>query len=226
MESIFEKRKKMNKELNGKWNFDKWAAHYDKSITKGDWMFKDYNFILEKIVQYAAISHPNLTLLDIGIGTGNLASRFLEYGIKVIGVDPSNEMRKTASRKYPQICLYKGHFLDLPFMNQSIDIIVSSFAFHHLPYEKKENAILEMKRVLKSMGKIIIADLMFKNKANEKAIKEKLIQNGKTKMIAEIEDEYYSRFEDLRKKFETHGFSFSGEQLTDFVWILCATLKS
>lgn len=90
---------------------------------------------------------------------------------------------------------------------------------------KKIKAIVEMKRVLKPYGKIIIADLMFKNKSYEKKIKQNLIKEGKENMVRDIEDEYYGLFDDLNKKFNEMGFEFKGEQLTEFVWIFCAFLK-
>ncbi len=39
-----------------------------------------------------------------------------------------------------------------------------------------------------------------------------------------VEDEYYGLFESLEKKFLINNFTFTGEQLTDFVWILSAKL--
>ena len=43
------------------------------------------------------------------------------------------------------------------------DYIVSSYAMHHLDNEEKVNFILKLKGILKENGKIIIADISFKN---------------------------------------------------------------
>ena len=43
-------------------------------------------------------------------------------------------------------------------------------------------------------------------------------------IVEDIEDEYYGLFESLEKKFSINNFTFTGEQLTDFVWILSAKL--
>jgi SAM-dependent methyltransferase len=41
--------------------------------------------------------------LDAGTGTGNLAGLFAEAGIRMVGVDQSNEMLKRCRSKFPQV---------------------------------------------------------------------------------------------------------------------------
>jgi putative AdoMet-dependent methyltransferase len=217
--------------LKDKWGFNKWAKSYDKDVAAsardGNWMYQDYNRILDKVVEYCELfgyKHP--TILDIGIGTGELASRFLKNGLSVQGIDPSNEMRKICQQKFPEIKVDAGSFLDILLPAESIDIIVSSYAFHHLTAAEKDKAIIEMKRVLKPHGRIVVADLMFKNMSSETRIKQSIRESGKSNIIEEIEDEYYGLFDDLKKSFRKEGFNFKGEQLTDFVWIFRACLDS
>lgn len=220
----------MGKHLpKNKWGFDQWAKGYDKTIAKAisadDWMYKDYDRILDKIGEYAKLPEDKiLTVLDIGIGTGNLAVRFLKRGFQVIGLDPSKKMRGVCHQKYPTIEIYEGDFLTIPLPEKSVAVIVSSYAFHHLTPPEKERSISEMKRVLRPKGKIVIADLMFKNTQEERKFKELLKKERKSEIIKEIEDEYYGLFDDLREAFIKEGFRFRGEQLTDFVWIFCASL--
>lgn len=213
-----------------RWNFDNWAKSYDETIAKasqaGDWMYKDYDLILDKVVEYCELTdHKQPIILDIGVGIGALASRFLKMGLCVIGVDPSKEMRKICKYKFPEVKVLAGNFLNIPLPAGSIDIIVSTYAFHHLMTAEKEKAILEMEKVLKTYGRIIIADLMFKNAFSEKKIKQSLRESGKSTMVEDIEDEYYGLFDDLSKLFRREGFSFEGEQITTFVWIFRACLE-
>lgn len=208
-----------------KWHFDRWAHRYDETVKVEDWMYRDYDKILDKVVEYADIQNSRVKVLDIGMGTGNLTLRFIRKGLSVIGIEPSEKMREIAQKKCPDLKIYDGHFLDIPLKEQTIDVIVSSFAFHHLTEEDKSQSIIEMKRVLKPGGKIVIADLMFKNKTEETSIKERLRNEGKNDIVEEIEDEYYGLFDELRKKFKQRKFTFKGEQLTKFVWIFCASLK-
>ncbi len=213
-----------------RYGFNEWAKSYDDDVYKAaqndDWMFGDYDRVLDKIVDYSDLaSHKYSNVLDIGIGTGNLAARFLERGLKVIGIDPSNEMRKICQQKLPDVSVLNGDFLTIPLETNSVDLIVSAYAFHHLSGEQKEKAILEMKRLLTLPGRIVIADLMFQNASQEKLIKDKLVKSGKIDLVNEIEDEYLGLFDDLRQSFSREGFVFQGEQLTEAVWILGTSIN-
>ncbi|HEY33047.1 MAG TPA: methyltransferase domain-containing protein [Dehalococcoidia bacterium] len=102
-----------------KWGFDRWAKSYDQDVTKAgqsdDWMFGGYERILDKVVDYCELaSNRYSAVLDIGVGTGNLASRFVERDISVIGIDTSHEMLTICKQKYPDIALGIGGFLKIP----------------------------------------------------------------------------------------------------------------
>ena len=213
-----------------RWGFDEWAKSYDKDVSEGthqeDWVFEDYDRILDKVVEYCELSANHyLTVLDIGIGTGNLAAQFLGKGLHVIGIDPSKEMRKTCRQKYPQLEVKAGDFLNIPLPPRSVDVIISSYAFHHLTPGQKETSVSEMKRVLRVNGRIVIADLMFKNDSEEKQLKRGLRKSGRNDVLDVIEDEYFGLLDDLFHCFVKEGFNFRGEQLTPFVWIFCALLE-
>ena len=109
-------------------------------------------------------------ILEIGVGTGNLAGKFLEGNYEIIGIDQSREMLSVAKEKYPKLKVRLGEFLKIPYENNSFDYIVSTYAFHHLNDEEKSMAIEEMMRVLNDDGVIIIGDLMFESKEAEREI--------------------------------------------------------
>jgi len=212
-----------------RWDFDRWVKSYDKDVSEGtheeDWVFEDYDRILGKVVEYCELSVNNyLTVLDIGIGTGNLAAQFLGKGLHIIGIDPSKEMRKICRQKYPNLEVRAGDFLNIPLPPESVDVIISAYAFHHLTPLQKETSIPEMKRVLKPEGRIVIADLMFRNRLEEESIKQALGAAGRGDVVGDIEDEYYGLFDALSNSFQQEGFTFRGEQLTPFVWIFRALL--
>jgi len=212
-----------------RWGFDRWAMSYDEDITKAaksdDWMFKDYDRILDTVVDYCDLtSNEYSTVVDIGTGTGNLAARFAARGLQVIGIEPSEEMRRICQQKYPDITIKVGDFLSIPLPSNSVDLIVSAYAFHHLTPTQKEKSILEMKRVLKSKGRVVIADLMFQNLSQEQLLKQSLHKSSRSDIVEEIEDEYLGFFDDLNKSFNRVGFTCHGERLTAPVWILCACI--
>jgi putative AdoMet-dependent methyltransferase len=211
--------------VEDKWGFDKWAETYDNDIfdtsRPDQFTFRGYRRVLEKVVEYADLDSNHYTrILDIGIGTGNLACLFLPCGLEVTGIDPSPEMMKICRRKHPEIPVILGDFLGIPLPPKSIDLIVSSYAFHHLTAEEKTGAAQVMKRVLRPGGRIVIADLMFRNAAERNRIEKTFRQTGRNDIVEEYENEYPGYFEDLVKVFEKAGFSTDGEQLTDSVWII------
>jgi putative AdoMet-dependent methyltransferase len=211
------------------WGFNEWAQSYDEDVIKsaraGDWIFGDYARVLDKVVEYCQLEENSyFSVLDIGIGTGNLAARFLMRGMQVIGIDPSVKMRKICRRKYPGIRVLAGDFLKIPRSLPDVDLIVSAYAFHHLTAAEKAKAVPAMKKLLKPKGRIVIADLMFRNSVEEGRIKRTLRETGRTDVLEEFEDEYPALFEELALIFKTEGFFFDGERLTESVWILRATL--
>lgn len=212
---------------NSRWDFDRWANRYDETIKrackKDDWMYRNYEKVLNQVVEFSqdTLDKTKTVVVDIGVGTGNLAQKFVDKVKYLIGVDPSSEMLKIAKKKLPEIDVKEGSFLELPIADNSADLVISSYAFHHLTKEEKLKGLKEMCRILKNRGKIIIADLMFANQEAEKRIKEQLITDGKSEIVEEIEEEYYGYIDTLTKKLRELGFSTQEKQITDFVWVIC-----
>lgn len=196
-----------------KWHFDSWASTYDKAVTRNIGtlgMYKNYNKILDEVFNIATSfnkKHPNI--LEIGIGTGNLANRFFEAGHNIVGIDQSREMLNVAKEKNPKLKVRLGEFLKIPYDNKTFDIIVSTYAFHHLDDKEKIIAIGELIRVLKDNGKIVIGDLMFEN---EEA-KDSLLASLTKDQICEIEDEYYSNIDFLQKEFKKYNKTINYTQI-------------
>lgn len=161
-------------EWKDKWNFDSWAKSYDEDVKNDNGelkIYKNYDLILD--TAYDLVEHMNKKdskILEIGVGTGNLAGKFLEGNYEIIGIDQSREMLSVAKEKYPKLKVRLGEFLKIPYENNSFDYIVSTYAFHHLNDEEKSMAIEEMMRVLNDDGVIIIGDLMFESKEAEREI--------------------------------------------------------
>jgi ubiquinone/menaquinone biosynthesis C-methylase UbiE len=106
------------------------------------------------------------SVLDVGCGTGTLAiaaaRRVGETG-SVTGVDPSPELlaraRKKARRAHVPVTLETAGGESLPFPDASFDVVLSSLVFHHLPHAALRSSALEMRRVLKPGGRLLIVDL-------------------------------------------------------------------
>ncbi|GAB3137915.1 hypothetical protein GCM10027161_20470 [Microbispora hainanensis] len=101
-------------------------------------------------------------ILDVGCGTGYL-TRMLAPLVgregRVTGLDPSPAMIAHARRRSPGNCSYEvGEGQAMPFPDASFDIVVSSFAVHHMPVSARGTAVKEMFRVLRPGGQVLIAE--------------------------------------------------------------------
>lgn len=200
--------KKIKDNWKDRWDFDNWAKTYDISVQEDISslkMYKNYDEILqavfEKSVENIDKDSNSIKVLDIGVGTGNLSQKYLNKGYNIIGIDQSRQMMNVAKQKYPNLKVRLGEFLKIPFSNSEFDIIVSTYALHHLNDDEKELAVKEMIRVLKDNGKIVIGDLMFENNVK----KEKLLNGFTSEQIEEVEDEYFSDIEILEAEFNKYN---------------------
>lgn len=216
--------KTMRKSWSDRWNFDKQAAEYDKSLKLTGYRFnvhQDYEVALEKVISTIQLKAGD-TCLDIGIGTGNLSSRLLPKGIKVIGVDQSEKMLEECKRKHPEIDIRKGHFLALPILDQQVNAIVSSYALHHINDEQKLLALEEMDRVLYSNGEICIADLMFHNETHRQEVICRYRKAGNIEAVEAIEDEFYADRSLLVNWFHSHHYEVTTYSFHPFLSMIYA----
>lgn len=203
-----------------KWDFDSWARTYDKSIKDeidSLKFYRKYDELLDTVfIQAVEGKDNNIKVLEIGVGTGNLAGRFLDRDYNIIGIDQSREMLNVAKEKYPKIKLRLGDFLNIPYENNEFDVIVSTYAFHHLNDEEKGISIKEMLRVLKNNGKIVIGDLMFESEIE----KQNVIKTFTKDQIEEIEDEYYSNIDFLKVEFKKYNKELKVTKIDELVYIV------
>ena len=207
--------------------FDDFAENYDETISMedGDYkeLFKNYNEILNETVKHIG-KYENAKVIDIGSGTGNLTNIASKVGYDVIGIEPNLKTRNIATVKYPNISFSSGTFLSLPIDDNSVDAIVSSYAFHNLTDVEKIEAIKQFKKKLKNDGTIVIADTIYESIE----IKEKLIEEAKQdkdlNLANLLKTEISTTQNILTEIFEQEGFKVSYMQMNKFVWILTAKL--
>lgn len=116
------------------------------------------------------------TVADIGCGRGlllNAAARRLTTG-KAIGIDLWQRADQSGNR--PEVTLANaqaegvaervevktGDMRELPFEDQTIDVVVSSLAIHNIPdNEGRTQAVREIARVLKPNGQVALLDFQY-----------------------------------------------------------------
>ena len=93
---------------------------------------------------------PDEVILDLGCGDGTLAREIQIFGAKVIGVDSSESMIRSAKNKGIEAYVEAGE--DISFSNQ-FDAVFSNAALHWMPdYSSVLNGV---RRALKSPGRFV-----------------------------------------------------------------------
>jgi ubiquinone/menaquinone biosynthesis C-methylase UbiE len=110
--------------------------------------------LAKQIVFKFAKEIKDKSVLDVGCGTGRFVEFFSQRGGNVTGADTSENMLEKAKKKSPLATFVKADIFSLPFKDKTFDIVICSQVLTHLHSYKKP--LLEMKRVLKDDGIIII----------------------------------------------------------------------
>jgi SAM-dependent methyltransferase len=107
---------------------------------------------------------PGQTVLEVGTGTGEvllLAAR-VAPGATLVGLDPDPSVLAIAARKAARrgvaARLERGYADALPQTDASVDRVLSSFMFHHLPPDEQRAMLAEVRRVLAPGGSLHLVD--------------------------------------------------------------------
>ena len=98
-------------------------------------------------------------ILDLGCGDGNSAAFFQKHFERCtyFGLDTSKASVSVANERKLEAATF-AHYdgLKVPFANDSFDIVFIACVLHHVDPQLHENTLNEVKRVLKSGGRIYI----------------------------------------------------------------------
>ena len=185
--------------------FDLWADGYDADVGISDddneYPFAGYKNILGSI--YSTImSKKNATVLDIGFGTGTLATKLYKNSCTIYGQDFSSRMVEIALEEMPNAHLYKGDFaqgLVEPLQNLSYDFIVATYSIHHLTDEQKIVFLKDLLNHLNDGGSILIGDVAFETREEFDAVREEVGNEWD-------EEEFYCIAEELKTEFPSLNF--------------------
>lgn len=117
---------------------------------------------IRRAVVEALATHSGDKVLDVGCGTGSFLAMLaeIEPDLRLVGVDPSQEMLEIARKKISlrSLELLEMKASQLHFPDMTFDRVVSSLVFHHLDEEEKALALCEIHRVLRPGGELVLAD--------------------------------------------------------------------
>ncbi|HEV8194148.1 MAG TPA: class I SAM-dependent methyltransferase [Ktedonobacterales bacterium] len=149
--------------MDGGWRYDLMAWFFDTVWFRGQWQ------ALRRQTITLAHLQSSEAVLDVGCGTGTLAleaARRVDHTGRVAGIDPSGvqiaRAQAKAARAHLPVNFQTGVIEQLPFLDQSFDVVVSTLMMHHLPKPLKQQGLAEIARVLKPGGRLVIADFVRK----------------------------------------------------------------
>ena len=119
----------------------------------------------DQILERAAIGADD-EVLDIGSGTGLLTLPAADRASRVWALDISHRMgdylsAKAKSAGLTNIEAIEASAVSLPLVDDSVNVVVSNYCFHHLDAEGKATALSEVARVMVPGGRLVIGDMMF-----------------------------------------------------------------
>jgi ubiquinone/menaquinone biosynthesis C-methylase UbiE len=137
------------------------AASWDHSAGNNPGLVK----VVERVLGEADPS-PEAFAVDLGCGSGQVTLALARLCRTVIGVDVSAEMiallLENAARE--GISNIEGRAVPierLKLLDNSVDLVVSNYALHHLRDRDKQVAVNEAFKWLRPGGKLVIGDMMF-----------------------------------------------------------------
>ena len=133
--------------------YDDFAYVYDTHRYKTKKQKVTSTIVLEVVSELVENTKDKM-VLDAGCGTGRFTNFFIEDDANVISADTSKNMLKFLMEKNHNAKTINADIFNLPFKNNSFDIIVCSQVLTHLHDYKRPLA--EFKRILKFDGIIII----------------------------------------------------------------------
>jgi SAM-dependent methyltransferase len=132
------------------------AARYDRLT---GWLLGSfYDGVAADI---AAALPPGASVLDVGCGPGHLTSRLAARGFDATGIDLDPAMIERAVARgaggNTAVSYRAADVADLPFEDDSFDLVVSTLSMHH--WTEAAAGLAEIGRVARPTGRVLIWDL-------------------------------------------------------------------
>jgi demethylmenaquinone methyltransferase/2-methoxy-6-polyprenyl-1,4-benzoquinol methylase len=119
-----------------------------------------------RVMELAAVG-PGEDVLEVAVGTGVQLVRLARAnaGGRTAGLEPSAGMLRQARRRLGEsglgdrVELMRGSALDLPFEDESFDLVVNGYMLDLLPRDAIPRALAEFKRVLRPGGRLVLSNM-------------------------------------------------------------------
>ena len=189
--------------------FDRWAQTYDEetAVPTNRFPFAGYADVLSTLWVGAQVT-AGMSVLDVGVGTGNLARYFLEAGCDVVGADFSPLMLAKASAKLPRLTPVEADLTASQWpavLNRRFDRIVSNYLFHEFPLTTKIEILSRLAGQHLKLGEgILIGDIAFPTRVE--------LRSARQTHAEQWEEEFYWVVDEARATLEALGWSVTYQQ--------------
>ena len=143
---------------------EKWHSHVTSTETFGK--------MLNRLIQLAS-PKPSDACVDLGAGTGFVTTALAPLVSWVVTVDISSAMAVALTERAAEDGLHNvsaevKDLREFQLPPASVDLVVSSYALHHLTNRDKRVLVAQAARWLRPGGRLVIADMMFGRGASQR----------------------------------------------------------
>lgn len=126
---------------------DEWEGILHKTETQ-----KRLTIVFEDL--FSKVDLKNNNFLEVGCGLGFFSKKAVSLGAKVTGIDVGPKLIKKCRKLAPQATFKVASATNLPFNNDSFDIVLCTEVIEHV--DRPEKAVAELIRVVKPAGLLVI----------------------------------------------------------------------
>ena len=146
--------------INSEKNWNQYVASAE-TVARG----AGFQALRDRILDQAEIATGH-DVLDLGSGTGLLTLPAAKRAARVWALDISQGMgdylaAKARSAGLENVEVIVASAVSVPLVDDSVQVVISNYCFHHLDNAGKLVALAEVQRVLTPGGRLVIGDMMF-----------------------------------------------------------------
>lgn len=115
-------------------------------------------------------------ILDVGAGTGYIASKVSELCDEVYALEPNASKVEQIMKRFPTVKVFEGNAERIPFPESYFDKAYVVSAFHH--FREQEIALDEIARILKPNGSLVIHESDPSRMSSAQKLESRVVKEG------------------------------------------------
>jgi ubiquinone/menaquinone biosynthesis C-methylase UbiE len=136
--------------MNSKTGYDAIGLEYQKAYSDNSQQKRAVKWVIKHL-------KTDNRVLDVGSGTGIVAKQFTDAGMRVLGIDNSNEMNRIARKQAPKAKFIEMNFKKLKLQETDFDAIVAFFSLLHVQKGIFKRTLRNIIEYLRSGGYFVIS---------------------------------------------------------------------